>query len=109
MADESSTALTGKSLNSPSTYCVYILACADDSFYTGMTVDLPRRLAEHRAGRGARWTAQRRPVELVFTLDGLDYRSAREVEQYIKSQSRARKQALVERDPRMLALVRKRV
>ena len=37
-------------------YCVYILSCADGSLYTGMTCDLDRRLSEHKAGRGARWT-----------------------------------------------------
>ena len=90
-------------------YSVYILSCADGSFYTGMTNDLPRRLAEHRAGRGARWTQRRLPVELVFSLDDLSYRSALEVERYVKSLTRARKEALVEREPRMLALVRKRI
>jgi putative endonuclease len=90
-------------------YCVYILSCADGSLYTGMTADLPRRLAEHRAGRGSQWTQRRRPVELAFSLADLDYRSAREVERYVKSLSRARKQALVNREPGMLALVRRRV
>jgi predicted GIY-YIG superfamily endonuclease len=89
-------------------YCVYILSCADGSFYTGMTCDLVRRLAEHRAGRGARWTKRRLPVELVFSLNGLSYRSALEVERYVKSLSRARKEALVKREPRMLALAEKR-
>jgi putative endonuclease len=90
-------------------YCVYILSCADGSLYTGMTGDLPRRLAEHQAGRGAQWTSRRLPVELVFSLDGLPYLSARELERYIKSLSRARKEALVARDVNMLALVRRRI
>ena len=89
-------------------YCVYILSCADGSFYTGMTNDLARRLSEHQAGREARWTQRRRPVELAFSLEGLSYRSALKVELYIKSLSRARKKALVKRDQRMLSLVRKR-
>jgi len=88
-------------------YCVYMLSCADGSLYTGMTNDLERRLAEHRAGRGAQWTARRRPVELAFSPEDLGYRAAREVERYVKSLSRARKEALVERDPGMLALARK--
>ncbi len=90
-------------------YCVYILSCADASFYTGLTCDLDRRLREHGAGRGARWTSRRLPVELVFSLGDLDYRSAREVEQYIKSLSRARKKALITRGPGMMALVEKRI
>jgi len=90
-------------------YCVYILSCADDSLYTGMTNDLARRLAEHRAGRGARWTQRRLPVELVFSFNELSYRAACEVERYIKTLSRARKEALITRNPRALALVEKRI
>jgi putative endonuclease len=90
-------------------YCVYILSCADDSLYTGMTLDLDRRLSEHKAGRGAQWTRRRRPVKLVFLLDGLSYRAACEVERYVKSLTRARKKALVAHEPKMLSLVEKRV
>ena len=90
-------------------YCVYILSCADDSLYTGMTCDLDRRLSEHKAGRGARWTQKRLPVKLVFSLDDLSYQTACEVERYIKSLTRARKELLVARDPKMLSLVEKRI
>lgn len=90
-------------------YCVYILSCADDSFYTGLTGDLERRLREHGAGRGAQWTSRRLPVELVFSLGDLAYRSAREVEQYIKSLSRARKKALIAHEPGTMTLVGKRI
>ena len=90
-------------------YCVYILSCSDDSFYTGITCDLDRRLSDHKAGRGAEWTRKRRPVELVFSLGDLGYHSACEVERYIKTLTRARKEALIARDPRILALVERRV
>ena len=90
-------------------YCVYILSCADDSLYTGMTNNLARRLAEHRAGRGARWTSRRLPVELAFSLNDLSYQAACEVERYIKTLSRARKKALTARHPKMLSLVEKRI
>ena len=90
-------------------YCVYILSCADDSLYTGMTNDLARRLAEHEAGRGARWTQRRLPVELVFVLNELSYRAACEVERYVKTLSRARKKALIAHNPKMLSLVEKRI
>ena len=100
--------MTDKTRENTERFCVYILSCADGSFYTGMTNDLDRRLAEHRAGRGAQWTARRRPGEPVFSLEGLGYCSACEVERHTKSLSRARKQGLVERDQRMLALVRKK-
>jgi putative endonuclease len=90
-------------------HCVYILSCSDDSLYTGMTCDLDRRLSDHRAGRAAQWTRKRLPVKLVFSLGDLDYGSAREVERYIKPLTRARKDALIARDPKMLALVERRV
>jgi len=90
-------------------YCVYILSCSDDSLYTGMTCDLDRRLSDHKAGRGAEWTRKRRPVELAFSLGDLSYRSACGGERYIKTLTRARKEALIARDPRILALVERRV
>ncbi|MGD1996456.1 MAG: GIY-YIG nuclease family protein [Anaerolineae bacterium] len=90
-------------------YCVYILSCSDDSYYTGMTCDLERRLSEHEEGRGARWTSRRLPVELVFSLGDLSYQAARELEQYIKTWPHARKEALIEGDPRTLSLVRERI
>ena len=90
-------------------YCVYILLCSDDSLYTGITCDLDRRLSDHKAGRGAQWTRKRRPVELVFSIGDLSYRSACEVEHYIKTLTRARKEALIARDPKMLSLVERRV
>ena len=89
-------------------YCVYILRCADDSLYTGMTCGLVRRLGEHQAGRGARWTKRRLPVRLVFSIDRLSFRSALQVERYIKSLTRGRKEALAAGDPSILSLVRKR-
>ncbi|MDZ7268074.1 MAG: GIY-YIG nuclease family protein [candidate division KSB1 bacterium] len=47
-------------------YFVYLLHCADGTFYTGITNDLERRLAQHHGGRGARYTRGRRPVALVY-------------------------------------------
>lgn len=45
---------------------VYILECADGTFYTGWTSDLERRLHEHATGRGAKYTRGRRPVKMVY-------------------------------------------
>jgi putative endonuclease len=90
------------------TYTVYILSCADGAYYTGMTCDLDRRLAEHRAGRGSKWVARRLPVDVVFRVDGLGWDEAREVERYIKTWTRARKRSLVDGDGWALALVEKR-
>jgi putative endonuclease len=47
-------------------WTVYVLRCRDGSLYTGITTDLRRRLAAHRAGRGARYTRARLPVRLVY-------------------------------------------
>ena len=44
---------------------VYIVRCADGSLYTGWTTDVERRVAQHNAGRGARYTRTHRPVVLV--------------------------------------------
>ena len=46
---------------------LYILLCAEGSFYTGSTNDLERRLEEHQKGEGANYTRKRLPVELVYT------------------------------------------
>ena len=54
----------------------YILKCADDSFYIGWTNDLPRRLAAHNAGKGARYTRGRGPVQPVYWEEFAEYRDA---------------------------------
>ena len=46
-------------------WCVYLLKCGDGTLYAGMTNDLDRRLAAHRAGKGARYTRGRGPLEVV--------------------------------------------
>lgn len=49
-------------------YHLYILKCADKSFYTGITVDLVRRVREHNQSKlGARYTRARRPVKLIYS------------------------------------------
>jgi putative endonuclease len=48
-------------------YFCYIIECADGSFYTGWSTNPIRRLKEHSAGRGARYTRARRPLQLVYT------------------------------------------
>lgn len=45
---------------------MYIVRCRDDSLYTGWTNHLVERIAAHNAGKGARYTKSRRPVELVY-------------------------------------------
>jgi len=79
---------------------VYVLRCADDSLYTGWTVDLGRRLAAHAAGTGSRYTRARLPVELAAVWPMTDRTAARREEARIKALSRAEKLSLLEGAPR---------
>ena len=74
---------------------VYILRCADGSLYTGWTVNVERRLAAHRAGRGSRYTRSRLPVELAGAIAMEDAGLARREEARIKRLSRAAKLELL--------------
>jgi len=74
---------------------VYVLECADDTFYTGYTTDVERRVSEHDAGEGAKYTRGRTPVSLVH-VEGFDSRSAAMSREHeIKSLSRVEKERLV--------------
>jgi len=75
---------------------LYILLCADGSFYTGSTNDLERRMLEHQNGEGANHTRKRLPVELVYTeeYDRIDEAYYRE--RQIHGWSHTKKQALIE-------------
>jgi putative endonuclease len=77
---------------------VYVLVCADDTYYTGYTTDPERRVAKHDAGEGAKYTRGRTPVELVHveTFDSRGDALSREHE--IKSLSRAQKERLIGED-----------
>jgi putative endonuclease len=78
-----------------SDHFVYVLRCADDTLYTGYTTDVDRRVAEHDAGEGAKYTRGRTPVELVH-VEAFDSKSAAmRREHEIKSLSRDRKEALI--------------
>lgn len=79
------------------TYWVYILRCADGTLYTGCTNDLSRRLAAHNAGKGAKYTRSRRPVELVYREKVPDKSAALRREAAIKGLSRGEKLALIQR------------
>lgn len=79
-----------------SAYTVYILRCADGTLYTGCTNDLARRLRTHSAGKGAKYTRARLPVELVYTEPALDKSQALRREAAIKALSRSEKLALIQ-------------
>jgi putative endonuclease len=74
---------------------LYVLRCSDGTLYTGVTTDLVRRAAEHNAGRGSRYTAGRRPVELIASWPFTDRSAAQGAEAAFRRQSRAKKLALI--------------
>jgi putative endonuclease len=85
----------GRSGQDPLNWIVYILRCADGTLYTGITNDLERRMAEHEAGQGAKYTKGRGPFKLVYqeTCRDRGLASKREIE--IKSLDRKAKLLLV--------------
>ncbi|MDA0264045.1 MAG: GIY-YIG nuclease family protein [Chloroflexi bacterium] len=76
-------------------WTVYILQCADETLYTGITNDLERRIAAHRSGQGARYTKGRGPLDLVYQEHCDDRGQALKRENQIKSLDRKAKLQLV--------------
>ncbi len=74
---------------------VYIVECADGTFYTGITNDLERRIDEHNAGKGARYTRGRGPVSLRYHELQPDRSRASAREREIKAMSRSGKRGLI--------------
>lgn len=79
-------------------YC-YMVRCANGAFYTGWTTDPLRRVAEHNAGRGARYTRMHGPVALVFVEQVDDHVSALKREAQIKRLGHTGKAALAAANP----------
>lgn len=75
-------------------WSVYMLECWDRTLYTGIAIDVEKRLAAHQAGKGAKYTRGRLPVKLVWVESGLDEGDARRREWDIKQLSRQGKQDL---------------
>ncbi len=72
-------------------WVVYILRCADDSLYTGVTNNLEQRLQKHHDGTGAKYTRGRGPFELIFSEEHSDRSSASKREAEIKNLQRLEK------------------
>ena len=70
---------------------VYLVKCADNSLYCGITNDLNGRIEKHNAGKGAKYTQSRMPVELVAASRGLSKGEALRLEHYIKQQPAGKK------------------
>ncbi len=75
---------------------VYIVRCADGTLYTGYALDVEQRCAAHNAGRGARYTAGRRPVTVVYSEACETVGEALKREYALKRLSRAGKEKLIE-------------
>jgi putative endonuclease len=75
---------------------VYIIKASDNSYYTGITTDVPRRFQEHASGvRGARYFNGRTPLEVVFQEDQHTRSSASKREAAIKKLTRLQKESLI--------------
>ncbi|MEF3367718.1 GIY-YIG nuclease family protein [Methylocystis sp. 9N] len=78
---------------------VYILRCADGSYYTGLTrKEIETRISEHNAGINADYTSQRRPVKLAWSAHFELLTDAIAMERRIKGWTRAKKEALIRGD-----------
>jgi len=77
-----------------SDWVCYLLRCADDTLYCGISNDLERRLAAHNAGEGAKYTRSRLPVAIVHTEPCADKSTALKREREIKRLPRSKKLAL---------------
>ena len=79
-------------------FVVYILRCADDTYYTGSTNNIDKRLREHNARKsGAKYTKTRRPVVLQYTETYETFSEMRKREVQIKRLPRSRKEKLWEK------------
>ena len=74
---------------------VYILRCADGSFYVGSTRSLEQRLDQHASGKGARYTSHRLPVELVFAEEFANIGDAYAREKQLQGWGRSKRLALI--------------
>ena len=97
--------VVGMALNGPIgsldvvSHWVYILRCSDGSLYTGYTTDPTRRLEEHNAGRGSKYTRGRTPTTLTYTEEFRSKGAALKREFEIKRLNRSGKEALVSSAP----------
>ena len=76
-------------------WVVYMARCGDGTLYTGITVDLKRRIALHNAGKGAKYTRSRRPVEPAYASELMTRSNALKEENRIKSLTRTKKLMII--------------
>jgi len=88
-----------------STYSLYIVECADESYYSGICTDLERRIEEHNSDekKGAKYTKARRPVKLVFSVSAIKNRKlASRGEFHLKKLTRKKKEQMIHGDEALL-------
>jgi predicted GIY-YIG superfamily endonuclease len=90
------------------THYVYLLRCADNSFYVGETSDLATRERHHNEGRGGSYTAKRRPVQVVYAEQYGSRADALQRERQIKRWSSRKKELLVGGDAATLSGISER-
>lgn len=89
-------------------FWVYILRCADDSYYTGHTDNLAQRIGEHQIGACPGYTAQRLPISLAWSQECSTREEALSAELQIKGWSRKKKEAMMRGDWKNVALLSKK-
>ena len=77
-------------------YWVYIALCSDGTYYTGIALDVDKRIEQHNLGKGAKYTRSRRPVACAYREMCDDKGEALRRERAVKSLSRVEKQQLIE-------------
>ena len=75
---------------------MYILECADGSYYVGSTKNLEQRLFQHQEGIGAKYTSRRLPIKLVYSEEYARVSEAFAREKQVQNWSRAKRKALIE-------------
>lgn len=87
---------------------MYILKCADDSYYVGSTKNLDLRFAQHQSGKGARYTSRRLPVELVYGEEYDRVADAYYREKQVQNWGRAKREALINGNVELLPALAKK-
>ncbi len=80
---------------SKTNWYLYMVRCADDTIYTGISIDVSARVTKHNSGRGAKYTSTRLPVRLIYSESQPDRISAMKREVQVKRWSRKMKEDLV--------------
>jgi putative endonuclease len=79
---------------SKTNWYLYMVRCADDTIYTGISIDVQARVDKHNSGRGAKYTSTRLPVRLIYSENQIDQSAAMKREVEVKKWGRKRKENL---------------